>query len=64
MRALLLHCKNYNVKIDELATRPENILPEEVNETEQSCKDCIVVLVTVEKDDSIELYIPNCLNNS
>ncbi len=54
MRALLFHCHNYAVKIDRLANRPEDITPEEVKEKEQDCKDCIVVLTTIEKEDKIE----------
>ena len=52
MRALLFHCKNYVVKIDRMSNHPEDITPEEVSEKEQSCKDCVVVLVTVEKNDN------------
>ena len=54
MRALLFHCKNYGVKIDRMSDRPEDIAPEEVSENEQSCKDCIVALVTVEKNDDAQ----------
>ena len=56
MRALLFHCHNYGVKIDGLANRPKDITPEEVKEKEQSCKDCIVVLTTIEKEDKIEQF--------
>ena len=56
MRALLFHCRNYGVKIDRLANRPKDITPEEVKEKEQSCKDCIVVLTTIEKEDKIEQF--------
>ncbi len=51
MRALLFHCRNYNTKIDRLANRLEEILPEEVKEKEQTCKDCIVALTTIEEGD-------------
>jgi threonyl-tRNA synthetase len=54
MRALLFHCKNYGVKIGKLADRPKDITPEEISQNEQHCKDCIVALVTVEKDDDIK----------
>ena len=54
MKALLFHCKNYRVKIDKLANRPEDITPEEVKEKEQICKNCIVVLTTIEKGDNLE----------
>src|SRR3989344_5500561 len=54
MRALLFHCKNYRIKIDKLANRPKDIMPEEVNEKEQKSSDCIVILITIEKGDEIE----------
>jgi len=54
MRSLLFHCKNYEVKIDRIANRPEKIIPEEVKERVQECKDCIVVLITIEIDDKIK----------
>lgn len=47
MRALLVHCQNYGVKIGKLATRPKDITPEEVKEEEQNCKNCVVALITV-----------------
>jgi threonyl-tRNA synthetase len=59
MRALLFHCKNYGTKIDRLANRPEDITPEEVNEKEQTCKDCIVALITVEEGDKIKQVCSN-----
>ena len=33
---------------------PEDITPEEVSEKEQHCKDCVVALVTIEKDDDVK----------
>ncbi len=56
MRALLFHCQNYGVKIDRLANRPEEITAEEVKEKEQNCKDCIVVLITIEKNDNLKKF--------
>ncbi len=53
MRSLLFHCKNYGTKIKRMANRPKGIIPENVKEKEQKCKDCIVVLVTIEKGDNI-----------
>jgi len=38
-----------------MANRPEDITPEEVSETEQHCKDCVVALITVEKDDDVKI---------
>ena len=52
MKALLLHCRNYRMKVGLLATRPENVKPEEVSEPEQKDTDCITALVTIEKDDT------------
>ncbi len=54
MKALLFHCKEYETKIDRISNRPNDIKPEEIQEKEQKCEDCIVVLVTIEKDDKIE----------
>jgi hypothetical protein len=54
MRALLFHCRNYKVKIDRLANRPENISPEEVKEKDQIQEDCVVALITVEKGDHLK----------
>lgn len=59
MRALLFHCHNYGVKIDRLANRPEEITPEEVKEKEQNCKDCIVVLITIEKMIRLNNFVLN-----
>lgn len=54
MRALLFHCKQYGVKIVGISTRPKDIIPEEVKEKDQDCRDCVVVFVTVEKNDEVE----------
>lgn len=58
MRSLLFHCKDYETKIIKLANRPNNIIPEKVNGNRKECKDCIVVLVTVEKGDNTIEIIP------
>ena len=58
MRSLLFHCKDYETKIIKLANRPHNIVPEKVNGNGKECKNCIVVLVTVEKGDNIFEIIP------
>jgi threonyl-tRNA synthetase len=57
MRTLLFHCRNYRVKIDRLANRPENISPEEVKEKDQALEDCVVALITIEKGDNLKV---NC----
>ena len=54
MKALLFHCKEYGVKIERLANRPENIVPEKVEEKEQTSENCIVALITIEKGDKIK----------
>ena len=56
MRALLFHCKEYGIKIGKMADRPKGIIPEQVQEKEQHCKDCVVALITVEKDDDSEKF--------
>src|SRR5882672_5250087 len=53
MKALLVHCKNYRVKIGLLANRPTDVLPEPVTESEQTQTDCVVALVTVERGDTV-----------
>ncbi|MGV8169036.1 MAG: threonyl-tRNA synthetase editing domain-containing protein [Candidatus Nanoarchaeia archaeon] len=58
MRTLMFHCRNYSVKIGKLANRPKGIKPEEIKEKEQHCKDCVVVLLTVETNDHPEKIIP------
>ena len=55
MRALLFHCKNYGNKIGKLADRPSNVAPEDIRENEQSCEDCVVALITIEKGDNISI---------
>ena len=55
MKALLLHCKNYQIEVGLLANRPDNIQPEPVTEIEQSETNCVVALVTVENGDNPEM---------
>ncbi len=52
MKALLLHCKNYRIKIGTLANRPKDVRPEPVVEPEQSQEDCVVALITAENGDT------------
>ena len=54
MKALLFHCKEYGTKIDRLANRPGNIIPEDIKKKEQKCKSCLVVLVTIEQGDILK----------
>jgi threonyl-tRNA synthetase len=58
MKALLLHCKNYHIEVRQLANRPINVEPEAVTENSQSQTDCIAVLITIEKKDTIESTTP------
>jgi threonyl-tRNA synthetase len=52
MKALFFHCKRYGVRVGKLSNRPKNILPEVIKHKNQKCKDCVVVFLTVEKDDN------------
>ncbi len=54
MKALLFHCKRYITKISRLSVRPKNLSPEPIRKKGWNCRDCIVVLLTVEKKDSIK----------
>lgn len=58
MRALLLHCKNYQIQIESLATRPKNVKPEVIHEKEQRVQKCVVILLTVESSDKIKQVVP------
>lgn len=52
----MFHCENYKVKVSKLANRPKDIISEDIKEKEQECKDCIVVLTTIEKGDDIQKF--------
>jgi len=55
MRALLFNAKEYGVKFDSLANKPEGIIPEEVKgKEEQECEDCVVAFITIEQEDNEE----------
>jgi hypothetical protein len=54
MKALLLSCAKFDTKIKSLATRPAHIVAEPVNQTHYALSKCIVVLITVEKDDFLQ----------
>lgn len=51
MRVLLFHCKKHRTKIGQLANRPADIKPEKIKEKTQSCLNCVVAFITVEKGD-------------
>jgi len=57
MRALLFHCRNYFVKLERIANRPIDIKPEEIKYKEQSSKDCVVALITVEDKDNPDVVV-------
>jgi uncharacterized coiled-coil DUF342 family protein len=54
MKSIMLYCKKYKVKVGKLSQRPEGIKPEPIKEKKQSVKNCIVTLITVEKQDNIK----------
>ena len=54
MKSLLFSCRNVNSKIKELATRPVEVEPEPVTQTEYAAEKAIAVFVTVEKGDDIK----------
>ena len=56
MKSLFFHAKDFGVEFHSLANRPKNIVHEDLtNKTKQSCNDCVVVFITVEKNDSEEV---------
>lgn len=58
MRVVIFHCKQYQTKIEQFSNRPSNIKPEEIRKKEKDYRDCIAVLITVEKDDDIKKITP------
>lgn len=52
MKALLLHCKNYNIDIGLLANRPHDIKPEPVTARNHKSANCVVAMITVERGDT------------
>ena len=58
MKALLMDCKKYKIKITSLAIRPGDVNPEKIKEKEQECNDCILAFITVEKEDPLERIVP------
>ena len=54
MRALLFHCIEYGIEIDQLANRPKGIQPEKVDSKTQNCENCILAMLTVESKDNLE----------
>lgn len=55
MKALLLHCKNYRITVGDLANRPNGVEPELIKNKTHEAQDCVLALVTVEKEDSDEV---------
>lgn len=54
MRSLLFHCKDFGSVITGLSIRPEGIVHTEILDEKQSCRDCILAFVTIEKGDTQE----------
>jgi threonyl-tRNA synthetase len=52
MRAVLFHAKEYGVKITGLATRPADVVPEDVTHETQHVENAVVAFVTIEKGDT------------
>jgi len=59
MKILLFNCKEYGANFESLSTRPVGLIPEKLKNKKQSCKECIVVFITVEKGDNLE---KDCVN--
>jgi threonyl-tRNA synthetase len=54
MRSILFHCKYFESTITGLSTRPDNIVHENILDEKQSSNNCILVFVTIEKNDSLD----------
>ena len=54
MKSLLLHCKDFGTVITGLATRPNDIVHGDILDEKQSAHDCILSLVTIEEDDTLD----------
>jgi threonyl-tRNA synthetase len=52
MKTLMWHCKNYQVILTEKSTMPKNISPEKMRNKIEKMSNCILCLITVEKNDS------------
>lgn len=56
MKSLFIHARDFETDFHSFANRPKNIVNEELNDkAKQSCSDCVVVLITVEKNDCEEV---------
>jgi len=63
MKALIWHCKKFEVKIVSKSNRPKNIIPEEQRMNKELMENCIVAMITVEKDDKIPEAINSCVDD-
>jgi threonyl-tRNA synthetase len=61
MRTILFHCKEYKTKITRLSNRPFSIMPEKLEDDAKSCADCIVILLTIEKNDESSKILPRLI---
>lgn len=51
MKLLMWHCKNFDVKITGISDRPKTIQPEKQRSENESMKNCIISMITVEVQD-------------
>ena len=52
MRSLFFHCKKFESVITGLSTRPNGIIHGEVSDKQQFLENCILVFLTIEKNDN------------
>lgn len=55
MKILMWHCKEFDVKITGISDRPKNIVPEPQRNSNEKMKKCILAMITVEKQDTVEI---------
>lgn len=52
MRTLFFHCKKFESSITGLSTRPSGIIHGEVSSKNQMLENCVLVFLTIEKQDN------------
>jgi hypothetical protein len=62
MRALLCHCRHYRSEVRRLSDAPLGMRPENFSNKLMEANDAIVVLVTVEPKDEVEMVVPQLSN--
>ena len=55
MKSLLLSCKNFESKVNKLATRPKTVKPEGIIKDGYTAQKSIVTLITVEEGDDVKM---------